>query len=275
MTQRLPGTIDGMGNELHICQFGEEKCDPGHHFGPAQRDHWLIHFVVSGKGVFHCDGRDMTVTAGQGFLIVPGEETWYQADEREPWHYAWVGVRGAQAEGLLRAAGLDALHRICTAPESALAWQALIALQQEARTLRLSQMAARGGLLRFLALVAPVQDAQSVLRPGQAICEKALWYMEGRFDRPLSIQETADFVGLSRSQLYRVMMEHCGASPKDMLRRIRMERAAQMLRATRLTLEDIALRVGLQTGAQLGVSFKAEYGLTPGQYRRDQGRKEK
>ena len=275
MTQRVPDSIAREENELHICQFGEEKCAPGHRFGPAQRDHWLIHFVVSGKGVFHCGGREMPVSAGQGFLIVPGEETWYQADAREPWHYAWVGFRGSQAESLLRTAGLDALHRICTAPEPASAWQALTGLQQEARTLRLSQMAALGGLLRFLALVAPLQDAKSVLRPGQAVCEKALWYMEGRFDRPLSIQETADFVGLSRSQLYRVMMDTCGASPKDMLRRIRMARAAWMLRATRLTLEEIAQRVGLQTGAQLGVSFKAEYGLTPGQYRREKRREPK
>lgn len=259
-----------MGKELQICQFGEEKCSPGHRYGPAQRDHWLIHFVVSGKGVFHCDGQDMTVTAGQGFLIVPGEETWYQADVRAPWHYAWVGIRGPQAEGLLRAAGMDALHRICTAPEPEAAWQALISLQQEARTLRLSQMAALGGLLRFLSLAAPLQDALNVIHPGRNLCEKALWYMEGRFDRPLSIQETADFVGVSRSQLYRVMMQHCGVSPKDMLRHIRMARAAQMLSATRLTLEEIALRVGLQTGAQLGVSFRAEYGVTPGQYRRDQ-----
>ncbi len=228
---------------------------------------------MSGKGVFYCGGRELPVSAGQGFLIVPGEETWYQADTQEPWHYSWVGFRGAQAEYLVRAAGLDALHCICTAPDPVSAWQALISLQQEARNLRLSQMAAQGGLLRFLALVAPVQDTQNVIELGQAYCEKAQWYMEGRFDRSLSIQETADFVGLSRSQLYRVMMETCGISPKNMLRRIRMERAAQMLCATRLTLEEIALRVGLQTGAQLGVSFKAEYGVTPGQYRRDKAQK--
>lgn len=65
------------------------------------------------------------------------------------------------------------------------------------------------------------------------------------------------------------MMDNCGCSPKEMLLHIRMERAAQMLRATRLTLEEIALRIGMQTGAQLGVAFKAVYGVTPGRFRRD------
>lgn len=255
-------------DELYICQFGEEKCNSGHRFGPAQRDHYLIHFVVSGHGVLHCDGRSWPVRAGQGFLIVPGEETWYQADGEDPWHYAWVGYRGTQAEALTRMAGLDTMHRVCTAQNPAAAWTALTALQEESRSLRLGQLASVGGLLRFLAFIAPVQDAKAVIQPGQAHCEKAIWYMEGRFDRPLSIQETAEFVGLSRSQLYRVMLDNCGCPPKEMLLRIRMERAAQMLRATRLTLEEIAQRIGLQTGAQLGVSFKAVYGMTPGQYRK-------
>lgn len=198
MSHQMP-KIQKTEIELYICQFGEEKCYPAHRFGPAQRDHYLIHFVVSGKGEFHCDGRVWPVHAGQGFLIVPGEETWYQADSYDPWHYAWVGFRGARADALIRMAGMDELHRVCSAADAESAWQALRALQEEARTLRLSQLAAAGGLLRFLSLVAPAQDASVVIRPGRAYCEKAIWYMEGRFDRPLSIQETADFVGLSRS----------------------------------------------------------------------------
>ncbi len=256
-------------NGLYICQFGEENCYPGHRFGPAQRDHYLIHFVVSGQGTLHCDGRTWAIRAGQGFLIVPGEETWYQADADDPWHYAWVGYRGTQADALTRQAGMDTLHRVCTAQDGSAAWHALAALREEARTLRLGQLAAAGGLLRFLSLIAPAQSADAVVTPGRSICDKAVWYMEGRFDRAISIQETADFVGLSRSQLYRVMKEHCGCSPKEMLLRIRMERAAQMLSATRLTLGEIAHRIGLQTGAQLGAAFRRHLGMTPGQYRKD------
>lgn len=43
-----------------IC--GEEACEPGHTFGPAARDYYLLHYVLSGKGTFffrraviHCD----------------------------------------------------------------------------------------------------------------------------------------------------------------------------------------------------------------------------
>ncbi|MGN1021135.1 MAG: AraC family transcriptional regulator [Aristaeellaceae bacterium] len=256
---------------LDICQFGEEACRPLHAFGPAQRDHYLIHFVVSGCGTFFSGGGSQPVRAGQGFLILPGEETSYQADGQEPWHYAWVGYRGRQAEALTRAAGLDETHRVFTAGDAAAAWEALRLMRQDARLLRLGQLAATGSLLRFLALIAPAQSPELDSSRGRALCDKARWYLEGRFDRPVSIQEAADFAGVSRSHLYRLMMAEYGCSPKALLQRIRMEQAARLLTGTSLTLEEIAPRVGLQNGAQLGAAFRRACGVTPGAYRRAGG----
>lgn len=268
MENRGRGQSADWMNDLFVCQFGEEKCRPSHAYGPAQRNHYLIHFVVSGSGVLQCGGHTWPVAAGQGFLILPGEETYYQASEDTPWHYAWVGYRGQKADALTRSAGLDAAHRVFAAQNPQEVWQTLSTLRQDAQALRLGQMAAVGDLLRFMAQILPLQDQAAETSLLEAYCEKARWYMEGRFDRGVTVQETADFVGLSRSQLYRVMVEGCGATPKEMLLRIRMRHAAQMLLDTDLTLEAIAHRVGLQTGSQLGVAFRRQYGKTPGQYRR-------
>jgi len=254
-------------NEIYICHFGEEACQPSHGYGPAQRDHYLIHFVVSGRGALYCDGRAWPVGPGQGFLILPGEETYYQADEKEPWHYAWVGYQGGLAGNITRSAGLDALHRVFTAPDASAAWEALLTMRHEGQVLRLSQMASAGNLLRFMALIAPGQDPDESVTSAAEYCSKAQWYLEGRYDRPVSVQETADFVGLSRSHLYRVMMEERGCSPKELLLRIRMWHAAQLLTATSLTLDEIARRVGLQTGSQLGTAFRGYFGISPGKYR--------
>lgn len=255
-------------DELYVCQFGEEVCRPGHFYGPAVRDHVLIHFVASGKGVLHCQGQCFTVEAGQGFLIYPGEECFYQADEKQPWHYAWVGYRGRKALGITSEAGFQSGQRVYAAVDAQAAWQALEQLRLDARTLRLNHLAALGGLLRFLSLLAPAADPIAPVSPARQYCDRAIWFLEGRYDRDVSIQETADFAGLSRSHLYRVMMEECGLSPKEMLLRIRMRHAERLLMDTTLTIDEIAPRVGLRTGAQLGVCFKAVYGVSPGRHRR-------
>ena len=268
MYKELAESPNDHQSDLFVCQFGEEECQPSHAYGPSVRDHYLIHFVASGCGKLHCDGRIYAVNAGQGFLICPDEETYYEADASTPWHYAWVGYRGLHAEALTHMAGTDQLHRVFSVADPGAAWHALMCMIEEARTQRLSQLSAVGNLLRFISLIAPAQDSADESSIARQYCEKAEWFLEGRFDRDVSIQETADFVGLSRSHLYRVMMSEYGCAPKTLLLRIRMRRAAQLLVTTSLTLEEIAHRVGLQTGAQLGAAFRSLYHISPGQYRR-------
>ena len=240
----------------------------------AVRSYYLIHFVRSGRGKLHCGGRVCPVGPGQGFLILPGEETYYQASFEQPWHYAWVGYRGTQAEYLTRMAGLDDMHRVFTPDDPALVWQAMEQMRREGRTLSLTQISAVGNLLRMISMIAPAHNPVVAGGTARQYCEKAKWYLEGRFDRDVSVQETADFVGLSRSQLYRVMMEQLGCSPRRLLAEIRIRHAQQLLKTTSLTMEEIARRIGLCTGAQFGTLFRSMQGISPGKYRQLEREKE-
>ena len=91
-----------------VYQYGEEACEGGHSFGPAVRDHFLLHFVTGGKGVFATEDKEYTVSAGEGFLISPDKVTAYRADAAEPWHYFWIGFSGESADLLLKEIGLSA-----------------------------------------------------------------------------------------------------------------------------------------------------------------------
>ena len=260
---------DFLYQDLFIVNVGEQDCSPNHAYGPAKRAHYLIHFVLSGCGKLQCREGEFSVGPGQGFLILPDETTFYQADEDTPWHYAWVGYRGKYAEHLTASAGLDAVHRVFSVSNPQLAWQILRDMRTDARELRLNQLAAAGNLMRFIAHIAPENDPKSNISNAKSYCDKAIWYLEGNFDRNVSIQETADFVGLSRSHLYRLMMEECRQSPKDLLLAIRMRHARRLLRETQLSLDEISRLIGLQTGAQLGVTFRQYHHTTPGHYRKE------
>lgn len=41
--------------DLGLYQFGWEKCTPSHSFGPAARNHFLFHYVISGTGELRAD----------------------------------------------------------------------------------------------------------------------------------------------------------------------------------------------------------------------------
>ena len=95
--------------DLVMYQYGHEQCTPGHIFGPAARNHFVFHYVVSGTGKLYSEdteGNDLecTVRTGEGFLLIPGQVTTYVADKRLPWEYMWIEFDGLRVKELLEMA---------------------------------------------------------------------------------------------------------------------------------------------------------------------------
>lgn len=75
--------------ELSFLFCGRQNCKPGEAVGPAVREHYLMHYCLSGRGVYRAQGVNYEIGPGEGFLILPGELTSYQADDQEPWDHIW------------------------------------------------------------------------------------------------------------------------------------------------------------------------------------------
>ena len=41
--------------DLGLYQYGWEQCAPAHSFGPAARNHYIFHYVISGTGTLLAD----------------------------------------------------------------------------------------------------------------------------------------------------------------------------------------------------------------------------
>ncbi|HEY5565257.1 MAG TPA: ATP-binding protein, partial [Rhodothermia bacterium] len=77
----------------------------------------------------------------------------------------------------------------------------------------------------------------------------------------------ADEVGLSRRQLERKMETILGESPAALIRRLRLERASQLLRARAGTVAEIAYSVGFTNPAYFARAFKKAFGESPSEHR--------
>ena len=73
----------------------------------AVRPNYILHYIMEGKGKFLVNGEEYNLQKGQGFLIEPEVQTFYQADEEVPWTYLWIGFGGKKAEDYLRDLGLN------------------------------------------------------------------------------------------------------------------------------------------------------------------------
>ena len=102
--------------DLTVYQYGYEKCEPLHSYGPFVRNHYLFHYIISGKGMLSVTEKDDNAVyhmeAHSGFLIEPGRINLYSADQKFPWEYVWVEFDGLRAKELMEEAGLSNDHPV-------------------------------------------------------------------------------------------------------------------------------------------------------------------
>ena len=82
-------------------------------------------------------------------------------------------------------------------------------------------------------------------------------------DHTFGVDALADDVGLSRRQLERRVRAVCGETPGEVIRRLRLERAAQYLKAESGTVAEIAFSVGYQSPSHFSTAYRRHFGTSP------------
>ena len=253
------------GFDIRINNCGGERCAPGHTYGSAIRDHFLIHFVASGRGVLRTAEGEFHIGAGQGFIIFPDEITVYSADENEPWTYDWVGYNGSGSAVLTAQTGLNTDERVFSPDEPEMMTRLMRDISDDMNAV--GPLAAVGALMRFVSRIGRDGKTAQDMSLGRRHYDRARWYMDGHYAQPITVQDVADFVGLSRSQLFRVFSACGGKSPKEVLTSLRLRHACRLLAETDMTVDEVAQQVGLASAQRLGVVFREKLNTSPGTYR--------
>ncbi len=92
-------------------------------------------------------------------------------------------------------------------------------------------------------------------------------YMRELASHGCRVDDVLEKVHMSRAALEKRFRKHLNRSPKQEIRRIRLERIKELLVETDLTLERIAELAGFEHPEYMSVLFKRETGQTPGRYR--------
>ena len=92
---------------------------------------------------------------------------------------------------------------------------------------------------------------------------EAVTLMEANIEEPLSTDEIAQLVGISRRQLERLFKQYLGALPSRYYLELRLKRARQLLRDTNYSIVQVGLICGFSSGSHFSTAFGAQFGNTP------------
>jgi AraC family transcriptional regulator len=114
----------------------------------------------------------------------------------------------------------------------------------------------------------PRQVQQTLPRIGQERYERATaWYSAHLKARP-TVQQVADAVHVSPSQLRRHFEEAAAASPKQIFTKLRLQKACEYLATTSMTLDEVASHCGFHGATDFCRVFARTHHTTPNHWRR-------
>ena len=260
--------------DLSLYQYGMEQCPPAYSFGPATRNHYLFHYVLSGtgrliandsKGISH----EYQIRSGEGFMIFPRQINTYIADPKLPWEYIWIEFDGMRAREIIETAGLSPDHPVYHASykdlrENMKDEMIYIAEHHDATPFHLM-----GHLYLFIDYLSRSSSSQITAsgRVRDFYIKEALNYIEQNFQNDISVENIASFCGLNRTYFGRIFKETVGKSPQQFLLSYRMAKAAELLKLTELSISDIGNAVGYPNQLHFSRAFKNVYGVSPREWR--------
>lgn len=263
--------------DLVLYQCGWEQCIPAHSCGPIAKSHYLFHYVISGTGTLDAQdsngiSKRYSIRSGQGFMMFPGQICSYCADRDLPWEYTWLEFDGLRIKEALQIAGLSPsspIYRTHSKELRSKMEEELLYIAHHAKEPSFHLLGHGFLFLDYLTRsIAPYQVAPSG-KIQDFYIKEAITYIEQNFQNDISVEGISQHCGLNRSYFGTLFRQSLGQTPQEFLIRYRMVKAAELLKLTHLSIQDIASTVGYTNPLHFSRAFKKVYGKSPRIWRSD------
>ena len=261
--------------DLGLYQFGMEQCSPSHSYGPAARNHFLFHYIISGTGTLYADDSTGTtktyhLKSGEGFLIFPNQITTYIADKELPWEYVWIEFDGLRAKEAMDTAGFSLDRPIFHTKKRDMSQKMEEELVYIATHSDETIFNIIGHLYLFLdyfmrSTVSTVVKGSTKLQ--DYYIKEAITYIEQNFQNDISVVDIANRLGINRSYFGKIFKQTLKQTPQEFLINYRMIKATELLRLTKMSIGDISKAVGYENQLHFSRAFKKIYNISPREWR--------
>lgn len=239
----------------------------GQRFDKHSHDEFVISANLFGNEQVWLDGRSFSADAGSITTYNPGQIQGGGVAEGQPWHFVSLyigadllahGLGLAQLEFAQAERHLPALaQHMARVVNGSLSGDGFVRERAEERLLLLLADIARAAVVRVPELAAV----------GRTPLLKLQEWLAADLARQPSLDEMADYLGLSKFHLLRSFQKHTGLSPRQWAMQLRTRRAQGLLRRG-VAATEVAHVLGFADQSHLNRYFRAAYGISPGRFQR-------
>jgi AraC-like DNA-binding protein len=276
---------------VSVLRFSSDQLSAAHRSGDHAHAHdfLVLAYFARGGGSFRLGDRQWPLSAGDAFVIAPGEVVRLSERAHNTTAEGWCvffppeiiasealgGSLGWKSHPLLfpfvgRTAG--GAQRLPVPARDRVTWsQHVAAIEREQREPRDgSTEAALAHLTLLLVSAARISvDIGPDLRlRNEPLLAAVFEFIEEHHHEPISLASVAASVGLTPGHVTTVVRRKTGRSVQRWIIERRMVEARRLLRETDLTVEAVAIRAGYRQPSFFIKHFRRDHGVTPAIWRR-------
>lgn len=235
---------------------------------------YVLIYCIDGSGTFKigCNGATQHLETNQFVILPAGIEHEYGSAKDSPWTIYWIHFSGTLASSYAQNA--DTPQNIQPAIHSRISNR--INLFEEIFSVLSEGLAddnlhyATSILHHFLGtmkFLEPYREAERKQKNAGFI-DAVKHFMTENIERHVTLQQLADYIGMSASHLSMRFRQQTGCSPIQYLNQIRMEKAAEMLRESDMQINQISYKVGFEDPLYFSRMFNKVMNTSPKDYRK-------
>lgn len=238
----------------------------------TQRHLLVVQYTIAGEGFYEDSAGRIAVPAGHAMLFKHGEASCYgfspQAPEAYRLRFLAFTVGDLQVAFDHTRNVFGSVVRMPSSSQAAIVFDELFERFHDRKFVDHLQ---QSELLHRM-LIEIFREQVSRKRETDPI-QYGFFLLRDHFRSPVNLKTLAARCGVSREHFIREFSRRFGESPGNLLRRLRLEHARSMLRASETPVEQVALSSGFASSHSFGRAFHQHFGYPPTSERKSLGSK--
>ncbi len=274
MTVLPPTTVAELANNLFskglfITHIGYFPCAE-HHF--RQRDEGLDEYVLlcctEGKGWIKYSNEEISLKAGNAFVIPAGFSHSYGADSNDPWTIYWLHFKGEMAADYARNLSGIIPFRLDSRPGSPklLFKEMLSEFEGPQSGSYISTI-----LYHLLGVLVHDKEYSKADSGKNPVMEKCKEFISRNLARNIRLSDIVNVSGVSTTQCANLFRTNCGTTPMAYMNSLRIGEACRLLELTSLSVKQISALVGISDPYYFSRLFRKHTGVCPSAFRTGRG----